>query len=81
MIHLKPDMYGDYVLRTKDKNGNVRDVALDNNEHLTVISMLKNRRGSKAMYLIESDLDRNTWIEKNGIIVPKQKNQKKELMW
>lgn len=81
MIHLKPDMYGDYVLRVKDKNGNIHDVDLNNNEHLTVISMLKNRRGSKAMYLIESDLDRNTWIEKNGIIVPKQKNQKKELMW
>ena len=80
LVHLKQDMYGDYVLRTKDQNGNIRDVELDKNEHLTVISMLKNRRGSKAMYVVESDLNRNVWIEKNGILVPKEK-KKKEPLW
>jgi hypothetical protein len=80
LVHLRQDMYGDYVLRTKDKNGNIHDVELDTNEHLTVISMLKNRRGGKAMYLVESDLNRNIWIEKNGILVPKEK-KKKELPW
>jgi hypothetical protein len=80
LVHLRQDMYGDYVLRTKDKNGNIHDVELDKNEHLTVISMLKNRRGGKAMYLVESDLNRNIWIEKNGILVPKEK-KKKELPW
>ena len=81
MVHLKPDMYDDYVLRTKDKDGNIRDIELDRNEHLTVISMLKNRRGGKAMYLLNTDLDRNTWMEKeNGILIPKPKT-KKELVW
>lgn len=80
LVHLRQDMYGDYVLRTKDENGNIHDVELDKNEHLTVISMLKNRRGSKAMYVVESDLNRNIWIEKNGILVPKEK-KKKELHW
>jgi hypothetical protein len=76
MVHLKPEMYDEYVLRTKDKNGNVHDIDLDKNEHLTVISMLKNRRGSKAMYLLESDLNKNIWLEKNGILVPKEKKRK-----
>lgn len=80
MVHLKQDMYGDYVLRTKDGSGNIHDVELDKNEHLTVISMLKNRRGSKAMYLLKSDLNKNTWLEKDGILIPKEK-KKKEVIW
>lgn len=80
MVHLKTDMYDDYILRTKDKNGNVCETPLNKDEHLTVISMLKNRRGSKAMYLVESDLNRNIWLEKDGILVPKER-KKKDIIW
>ena len=38
--------------------------------------MIKNRRGSKAVYLLKTDLDRNLWIEKNGILIPKEKKKK-----
>lgn len=81
LLHLKPEMYGDYVLRTKNKDGNYHDIELNTDEHLTSCSLIKNRRGSKAVYLLNTDLDRNLWIEKkNGILIPKVK-KKKDLMW
>ena len=81
LLHLKKEMYGDYVLRKKNQDGTYTDVELDQNEHLTSCSLIKNRRGSKAVYLLNTDLDRNLWIEKkNGILVPKEK-KKKDLMW
>lgn len=80
LMHLKKDMYGDYTLKTKDSNGSIKDVNLDINEHLTACSIIKNRRGSKNIFLLNSDLDRNLWIEKNGILVPKEK-KKTDLMW
>lgn len=80
LLHLKKEMYGDYVLRKKNRDGTYTDIELNTNEHLTSCSLIKNRRGSKAVYLLNTDLDRNLWIEKNGILVPKEK-KKKEVMW
>ena len=80
LLHLKQEMYGDYVLRRKNRDGTYTDTELDPSEHLTSCSLIKNRRGSKAVYLLNTDLDRNLWIEKNGILVPKEK-KKKDLMW
>lgn len=81
MMHLKPDMYNDYVLQTKNpKTGEIKEVALDPSRHVTAANLIKNRRGSKAMYLIDSDLDRNVWLQQNGILVPKAKQEKK-MMW
>ena len=80
LLHLKKEMYEDYVLRTKNKDGTYKDIELDTSEHLTSCSLIKNRRGSKAVYLLNTDLDRNLWIEKNGILIPKEK-KKKDLMW
>lgn len=82
LLHLKKEMYGDYVLRVKQPDGRFVDYELDENEHLTSCSLIKNRRGSKNIYLLKSDLDRNLWQEKNGILVPKpQKPKQKELIW
>lgn len=80
LLHLKTDMYGDYVLRTPNGNGGFNDAELDKSKHLTSVSLIKNRRGGKNTYLLETDLDRNLWIEQKGILVPKEK-KKKELMW
>lgn len=82
LLHMKKEMYGDYVLRVKNENGTYTDYELDENEHLTSCSLIKNRRGAKNIYLLNSDLDRNIWQEKNGILVPKpQKPKQKEVMW
>lgn len=80
LLHLKKDMYNDYVLRVKNDDGSYTDYELDENQHLTSCSLIKNRRGSKNIYLLNSDLDRNLWVEQNGILVPKPKT-KKEVMW
>lgn len=80
LLHLKKEMYGDYTLRVKNKDGSFTDTDLDPDAHLTSCSLIKNRRGGKAVYLLNTDLDRNLWIEQNGILVPKQKT-KKEVMW
>lgn len=81
LLHLKPEMYGDYVLRVKQPDGSYRDYELDKNEHLTSCSLIKNRRGGKAVYLLKSDLDRNLWTEKNGILIPKEKPKKISEIW
>ena len=71
MQHLKPEIYKDYVLQVKDNSGRVAYKNLDPNRHLTAANLLKNRRGGKAMYLIDSDLNENTWIQQNGILIPR----------
>lgn len=71
MQHLKPEMYKDYVLQVKDNNGGIAYKNLDPNRHLTAANLLKNRRGGKAMYLIDSELNENTWIQQNGILLPR----------
>lgn len=81
LLHMKKEMYGDYVLRVKNKNGSFTDTELDTNEHLTTCSLIKNRRGSKAVYLLNTDLDRNVWTEYNGILVPKERKKKQDLAW
>lgn len=81
MMHLKPEWYKDYSLVTKDfKTGKETSIELDDKSHFTAANLIKNRRGPKAMYLLNSDLNRNVWIQQNGILVPKQKTQK-NLMW
>ena len=80
LLHLKKDMYDDYTLRQMMRDGSYKDFELNKDEHLTACSLIKNRRGSKAVYLLRTDLDRNLWQEKNGILVPKPKT-KKDLMW
>lgn len=79
MQHLKPEMYKDYALQKKE-NGKIVYRSLDSNRHLTVANLLKNRRGSKAMYLIDSNLDENVWIQQNGILVPKS-TVEDNLLW
>lgn len=71
MQHLRPEMYKDYVLQTKNQNGKLVYQDLDTSRHLTVANLLKNRRGGKAMYLLDSDLNENTWIQQRGVLVPK----------
>ena len=78
--HMKKDMYGDYVIRNKKRDGTYSDTDLNPEEHLTSCALIKNRRGSKNIFLLNTDLDRNLWIEKNGILVPKEK-KKKDLPW
>ena len=81
MQHLKPDMYKDYVLRTKDPNtGKEVDYALDEGKRFTAANLLKNRRGSKHMFLLETNLNENTWMQHNGFLIPKPKTDK-NLMW
>lgn len=70
MQHLKPESYKDYALQTKE-NGKLVYHNLDTNRHLTVANLMKNRRGGKAMYLIDSDLNENVWLQQPGILVPK----------
>lgn len=83
MMHMKPDWYKDYSLVAKDINTGREIVKeLDPNMHFTAANLIKNRRGPKAMYLLNSDLNRNVWIQENGILVPKEKeNKKNNLMW
>lgn len=81
LLHLKKDMYDDYYLKQRLDDGSYRKIDLSPDEHLTACSLIKNRRGSKNVYLLNTDLDRNLWQEKNGILIPKEKKNKKELMW
>ena len=74
-------MYDDYYLKQRLDDGSYRKIDLNPDEHLTACSLIKNRRGSKNVYLLNTDLDRNLWQEKNGILIPKEKKNKKELMW
>lgn len=81
LLHMKKEMYGDYILKVKNKNGTYTDVELNANEHLTTCSLIKNRRGGKAVYLLNTNLDKNLWIEKDGILVPKERKKKDNLLW
>ena len=66
----------------KDHTPRYTDTELNPDEHLTSCSLIKNRRGGKAVYLLNTDLDRNLWTEKkNGILVPKERKKKNDLMW
>lgn len=81
MMHMKPDWYKDYSLVTKDfKTGKEIMSELDPNIHWTAANLIKNRRGPKAMYLLNSDLNRNVWVQQQGILVPKEK-KKNDVMW
>lgn len=81
LLHLKKEMYGEYVLKIKNPDGSFTNMELDPNEHLTTCSLIKNRRGGKSVYLLNTDLDRNLWIEYNGILVPKERQKKQDLAW
>ena len=82
MQHLKADVYKDYVLRVKDANtGKDIDVPLDESKRYTAANLLKNRRGSKHLFLLETDLNTNVWTQQHGFLIPKPKNDKQQLMW
>lgn len=82
LLHIKKEWYGDYVFRRKNKDGSYTVTELNPDEHLTSCSLIKNRRGGKAVYLLNTDLDRNLWTEKkNGILLPKERKKKNDLMW
>ena len=82
LMHLKPGAHKDYVLQIKDKStGQWRNESLSEDRHWTVANLIKNRRGSKHMYLLDSDLNLNVWTQKNGILIPKETTEKKELLW
>lgn len=81
MQHLRPEMYKDYVLQTTDPiTKETICKQLDPSRHLTSANLLKNRRGSKNIFLLDSNLDTNVWTQLNGILVPKS-TVDKELMW
>ena len=72
MQHLRPEMYKDYALEIIDSKTKKKTYKpLNTQAHLTSANLLKNRRGSKHIYLLESDLDTNVWTQLNGILVPK----------
>lgn len=72
MQHLRPEWYKDYALKVVDPATNkISYKQLDQNLHLTSANLLKNRRGSKNIYLLDSNLDTNVWTQMNGILVPK----------
>ena len=82
ILHLKKEMYDDYVFRKFNSDGSYKDYELNKEKKFTAIPLIKNRRGGKNVYLLETDLDRNIWKEvKNGILVPKEKKKKNDLMW
>lgn len=76
--HLSIDEYDNYIVKTKDGS-----IELDKNAHLTAIKVLKNRRGEKNTFLLNSDLNKNTWneVSPNGILLPKPKKQRQNVMW
>lgn len=73
--HFNKEDCDNYIIKTKSK-----PIDLDNKKHYTGVKTIKNRRGSKQMYLLDSDLNLNTWYEEasNGILVPKPK---KKVIW
>jgi replicative DNA helicase len=72
MQHLRPEVYNDYALQVINPATKKKSYKhLDPKFHLTAANLLKNRRGSKNIYLLNSNLDENTWIQQDGILVPK----------
>lgn len=80
LLHLQDDMYDDYVLQRKQKDGSTQEFELNKDVKLTACSLIKNRRGAKNVYLLRTDLNRNLWQEENGVLVPKPK-KKKDVAW
>ena len=79
--HMRQNWYQDYSLMIKDPTtGQVTYKNLDENAQLSAANLLKNRRGSKNIYLLQRDLDRNIWQQVNGILVPKEIAEK-NLAW
>lgn len=79
--HMRQNWYQDYSLMIKDPTtGQVTYKSLDENAQLSAANLLKNRRGSKNIYLLQRDLDRNIWQQVNGILVPKEIAEK-NLAW
>lgn len=77
--HLDKNEYENYITKTKDKS-----FALDSSKHYSAIKSIKNRRGGKYMYLLNSDLNMNTWYEETpgGILLPKPKKKKvQDMVW
>jgi hypothetical protein len=73
MQHLRPDSYKDYALKVTDpKTKKETYKPLDPHLHLTSANLLKNRRGSKNIFLLDSNLDTNVWTQLNGVLVPKE---------
>lgn len=83
LFHLKKELYDDYVFRKFNSDGTYKDYELDKDRKFTAIPLIKNRRGGKNIYLLETDLDRNLWQEvKGGILVPKERKKKdNNLLW
>lgn len=81
LLHLKEDQHKEYNLISK-RNGQelITDVG-DIKNHLTACSLIKNRRGGKHVYLLESDLDRNLWIPKKGILKVKEDIKTDSVVW
>ena len=72
MQHLRQELYNDYALKVIDPTTKkISYKQLDPSLHLTVANLLKNRRGSKNLYLLHSNLNTNVWTQMNGILVPK----------
>ena len=80
LLHLKDDMYDDYVLQRKRNDGSTQEFELNKDVKLTACSLIKNRRGAKDVYLLRTDLNRNLWQEENGVLRPKPK-KKNEVAW
>jgi len=76
--HFEKEDCDNYIIKTKDEK-----IALDDTQHYTGIKTIKNRRGGKYMYLLNSDLNLNTWYEESpgGILLPRSKKKKSESMW
>lgn len=82
ILHLRKELYDDYTFRKFNSDGTYKDYDLDKEKNFTSIPLIKNRRGGKNIYLLETNLDRNLWQEvKSGILIPKEKNKKNDLMW
>lgn len=76
--HLEKEDNDNYIIKTREKS-----FFLDDSVKHTAMKVLKNRRGEKHMYLLDTNLNLNTWEETTpgGILLPKPKTKKSELMW
>lgn len=77
--HFEKEDNDNYIIRTKEKS-----FSLDDSVKHTAMKVLKNRRGEKRMYLLDTNLNLNTWIETTpgGILLPKPKKKKvSEVIW
>lgn len=77
--HMKPQMYEEYSLMTRDGEKK-KYTNLNPDMQISSAVMLKNRRGSKGIFAISRDLDRNIWEQQNGLLIPKAQVES-NLMW